>query len=58
MRATVSSNAAHRVLRVIVAAGGDIGALYTAFGTKYHIFGDDFDDELIPIGTYGTEIAG
>lgn len=39
--------AAHRVLRVIEAADADKGELYTAFGTRYHIYGEQYDDKCI-----------
>ena len=42
-----SANAAHRVLRVIEAAAGNVGELYTAFGTQNHIFGEEFTDTVI-----------
>lgn len=41
---------AHRVLRVILAAnktGADMGELYTDFGTRSHVGGDSFSDEMI-----------
>lgn len=37
----------HRVLRVMVASGADMGELYTAFGTQKHIMGEEFNNEAI-----------
>ncbi len=40
----------HRVLRVITAAGkqnADIGKLYTTFGNRHHIEGEQFTDDMI-----------
>lgn len=42
-----SAIAAHRVIRLMLASGKDIGEMYTSFGTKHHIYGEDFNDDLI-----------
>lgn len=39
--------AAHRVLRVMLASGAELGSLYTAFGMQKHIFGERYTDEVI-----------
>lgn len=41
---------AHRVQRIILAAamqGADLGELYSAFGSRNHVMGDDFSDQVI-----------
>lgn len=41
---------AHRILRVILAAskqGGDMGELYSAFGTQRHVLGEAYGDNVI-----------
>lgn len=43
----VAHRDAHRVLRVMMASGADLGQLYSAFGMQKHIFGEEFTDELI-----------
>lgn len=47
---TKTHRASHRVLRVMVAAAehnAALGDLYTDFGMQHHVFGRQFDDELI-----------